>query len=223
MKEDNLEGPDTPESTSPGPKPQAPPEAPAQNAVQASSQSKAPPVKKPAKRGPTYEDLVGDPLADRLREHFPSALISAQAFLGQSIYLVALDSFVDVMVYLRESPQWSFDYLVDLTALDCQGDEKRFCMVYHLYSHRTGALIRVKCRVGEEEIVPSMTSIWETADWLEREAYDMFGIEFGGHPDLKRILLPDDWRGFPLRKDYDLRRQDQTWIQEHLRIREIPE
>lgn len=183
---------------------------------------KARPVaKKPVKKGPSYEDLEQDPLLEKLKENFPGALVSGQLFLDQPIYTVTLDTLFEIMLYLRDSPDWSFDYLIDVTALDNLGEEKRFCVVYHLYSYRTGQLIRVKVRTTGEERVPSVTSIWKGADWLEREVYDLFGIEFVGHPDLRRILLPDDWHGHPLRKDYDIKLQDQTWIKTHLQIRKV--
>lgn len=186
---------------------------------------KPPAAKKPPiKKGPSYEDLADDdPLLEDLRGRFPSGGLTGQSFLGQPIYTVALDVLLDVMIYLKNSDQWAFDYLVDLTCLDYLGDEKRLCMVYHLYSHKFVRLIRVKARAAVDGMVPSVSSVWRTADWLEREAYDMFGVEFSGHPDLRRILLPDDWLGYPLRKDYDIKLQDQAWIRRHLRIRKVPE
>ncbi len=179
-------------------------------------------ARKPVKRGPSYEDLEDDPLLGRLQENFPEGVLGGQRFLGQPIYRIDSESFYDVILYLRDSPDWSFDYLVDVTALDHLGDEKRFELVHHLYSYHTGQFIRLKTRIAEGEVVPSVTSIWKVANWLEREVYDMFGIEFSGHPDLKRILLPEDWIGYPLRKDYDIKLQDQAWIRNHLRIRKTP-
>ncbi len=179
--------------------------------------------KPPVKKGPSYEELTDDPLLKDLRNRFPNRVLSGQSFLGQPIYTIALDALLDVMQYLKENDEWAFNYLVDLTCLDYIGDEKRFCMVYHLYSYRSNRLIRIKARAAVGEMVPSMAPLWRTADWLEREAYDMFGIEFSGHPDLRRILLPDDWLGYPLRKDYDIKLQDQAWIRNHLRIRKVPE
>ncbi len=181
-----------------------------------------PAARKPVQRGPAYEDLEDDPLLADLKQHFPGTEITGQAFLGQPIYTVGGDVLYDVMLLLRDKPEWNFDYLVDLTALDYLPETPRFCLVYHLYSYPEGPLIRVKARISEGEYAPSVTSIWATADWLEREVFDMFGIEFSGHPDLRRILLPEDWHGFPLRKDYDIKLQDQAWIRKHLRIRKVP-
>lgn len=180
-----------------------------------------PAPKKPIKKGPTYQDLEQDPLLEKLREHFPDAILQGQLFLGQAIYTVRLDALFEIMVYLRDSPEWSFDYLIDVTALDEFEEEKRFCIVYHVYSYQIGKLIRLKARAAEGESAPSVCSIWKAANWLEREVFDMFGIEFSGHPDLRRILLPDDWHGHPLRKDYDIKLQDQAWIQKHLQIRKV--
>ncbi len=181
------------------------------------------PKPKPKAKKPAYEDMEEDVLLDSLKGQFPQGIVSGQVFLEQSIYNVTLDRLYDVMLYLRDHGEFSFDYLVDLTALDYLGDEERFVLVYQLYSYQTSRLIRVKARLPEDEPAPSVTSIWRTANWLEREVYDMFGIEFSGHPELRRILLPDDWRGYPLRKDYDIKLQDQTWIKNHLRMRKLPD
>lgn len=199
-------------------------------AAKAAGKSDAPPKKakparpakprRPVKKGPTYEDVEGDEPIAALKERLGEALESAQSFLEQTILTVSPSALYDAMSFLRE--EQDYDYLIDLTALDYQGDEKRWCLVYQLYSYSTGRLLRVKSRLSEGEVPASVTPIWNVADWLEREVYDMFGIEFSGHPDLRRILLPDDWHGYPLRKDYDIKLQDQSWIQKHLKIRKVP-
>jgi NADH-quinone oxidoreductase subunit C len=221
-EEDTKAGQGKPE---PKKAPEARPDKPAAGAAAGAAGGAAKPVppKKPVKKVLSYEDLVEDALLGDLQQRFGSLVVSGQKFLNQPIYTIDSQGLADIMLYLRESPQWSFDYLVDLTALDYSGDPKRFCLVYHLHSHKMGHLVRVKARIGEEESPPSVVGIWQTADWLEREVFDMFGIEFAGHPGLKRILLPDDWLGYPLRKDYDIKLQDQAWIRRHLRIRKIPE
>ncbi|MEE8349374.1 MAG: NADH-quinone oxidoreductase subunit C [Acidobacteriota bacterium] len=182
-----------------------------------------PPVRRAKKKAPTYEDLVDDPLLKNLQQKFSEGILSGQSFLDQATYTVSLEVLHDVLLDLRDGTEAQYDYLVDLTALDYLGDEKRFCMVYHLYSHSQKNLIRLRCAVADGESVPSVTDVWKTADWMEREVYDLFGIDFSDHPDLKRILLPDDWHGHPLRKDYDIKLQDQVWIKEHLQIRKTPE
>jgi NADH-quinone oxidoreductase subunit C len=204
---------EAPTPSDPSPKAAAPekPEKPAKPAPKAAK-----------KKALSYEDLEDDALLNRLKEKFSEGIVSGQSFLNQPTYTVSVDCLYDVMIELKDSPDGDFDYLVDLTALDYLEDEKRFCMVYHLYSYKHGKLIRVKARIAEEEVVPSVTSIWKTAGWMEREVYDLFGIEFSGHDHLKRILLPDDWHGHPLRKDYDIKLQDQAWIKKHLHIRKTP-
>lgn len=180
------------------------------------------PVAKRIPKGPTYEDLEQDSILEKLKEKFQEGIISGQSFLNQVVYTVSVDCLYEVLIYLRDDPEWDFNYLVDVTALDFLDDEKRFMIVYQLYSHDSKKLIRLKVPVEEGKVVPSVTSIWKTADWLEREIFDLFGIEFSGHPDMKRILLPDDWQGHPMRKDYDIKLQDQAWIKEHLRITKTP-
>ena len=182
-----------------------------------------PPARPAKKKVPTYEDLVDDPLLESLQKKFSGGILSGQSFLDQATYTIALEVLHDVLLHLRDDAGSDYDYLIDLTALDYLGDVKRFCVVYHLYSHQKKTLIRLRCAVAEGESVPSATNVWRTADWMEREVYDLFGIDFSGHPDLKRILLPDDWHGYPLRKDYDIKLQDQVWIKEHLHIRKTPE
>jgi len=96
--------------------------------------------------------------------------------------------------------------------------EKQFDVVWVLYSFARNERIRVKAQIADGETLPSSVPIWPTANWLEREVFDMFGIRFDGHPDLKRILLPEGWKGFPLRKDYGILQQDQEWVQINLGI-----
>ena len=105
---------------------------------------------------------------------------------------------------LKEDPQLDFNFLMDITAVDYLGKKTpRFEVVYQMYSLSHNRGLRVKVALGEEELeVPSLTSLWKSADWLEREAWDMFGVRFQGHPDLRRILLYDEFQGHPLRKDY---------------------
>ncbi len=196
---------------------------PAKPPAAAKEKAPKPPAKPAKKKVPTYEDLADDPLLKRLQERFSEDILSGQSFLDQETYTVSLGALYDVLLLLRDDADSDYDYLVDFTALDYLGDEKRFCLVYHLYSHRRKSFVRVRCALAEGGSVPSVCSVWKTADWMEREVYDLFGIDFSGHPDLKRILLPDDWHGYPLRKDYDIKLQDQAWIREHLQIRKTPE
>ena len=108
-------------------------------------------------------------------------------------------------LFLRDDPELHFNFLSDLTSLDLfDKDTTRFEVNYHLLSHKNRARLRIKTRVREGEKVPSLTSVWPTSNWHEREVYDLMGIEFENHPDLRRILTPDGWIGHPLRKDYPL-------------------
>jgi NADH-quinone oxidoreductase subunit C len=156
------------------------------------------------------------PMISRLRGQYGSGIREANTHLGQE-YLLADPSLIsELLLVLRDREQ--FDYCVDVTAVHYPEREKQFDLVWILYSFQLNERIRVKAWFGDGEIVPSVVSIWPTANWLEREVFDMFGIRFEGHPDLKRILLPDGWKGHPLRKDYGIIQQDQEWVQINLGI-----
>jgi NADH-quinone oxidoreductase subunit C len=109
-----------------------------------------------------------------------------------------------------------FNLLEDLTAVDWYDRRPRFDVLLNLYSFEKHERVRIKAQV--DDTCPSVARIWTTANWLERECFDMFGLQFEGHPDLKRILLPDEWEGHPLRKDYDILKQDENWVRENLGI-----
>ncbi len=102
--------------------------------------------------------------------------------------------------------------------MDWPKRERRFDLVLNLYSFAKNERLRLKVLLAEDEPVSSVESVWPTANWLEREVYDMFGIVFEGHPNLKRLLLPEEWQGYPLRKDYDILKQDEAWVRENLGI-----
>jgi NADH-quinone oxidoreductase subunit C len=145
--------------------------------------------------------MLAAELAERLRERFPDA-IQARGEVG---VVVARDDLHRALAYLREEEDLSFDFLDDLTASDWPDREPRFWLAYELYSMRHRHRLRVKVGLnGDDARVPSIVSLQPAADWFEREAWDFYGIEFEGHPDLRRIIMPDDWEGHPLRKDYSL-------------------
>ncbi len=121
-------------------------------------------------------------------------------------------------VLLRMFDEQLFDYCVDITAVHYPKREQQFDIVYILYSFHHNQRIRVKTQLRDGERFRSVTGIWPTANWLEREVYDMFGIVFDGHPDLRRILMPDEWKGHPLRKDYPILQQDNDWVKINLGI-----
>ena len=152
----------------------------------------------------------------RLKGRHGSGIREANTYLGQP-YIVADSSLIpELLQVLRDQEQ--FDYCVDITAVHFPDREKQFELVWILYSFPLNERIRVKAAYAETESVPSSVPIWPAANWLEREVFDMFGIRFEGHPDLKRILLPDRWKGHPLRKDYGIIQQDQEWVQINLGI-----
>ena len=153
---------------------------------------------------------------ERLRSQFPDSGLEYKAYLGQNFITGPAAMVLPLLQYLRDAER--FDMLVDLTAVDYPKDEKRFEVIYELYSFDRNERLRVKCRVGVSDTMASIVAVYRGADWLEREAYDMFGIAFQGHPGLKRILMPEEWTGFPLRKDYSIIEMDQEWVQAHLGI-----
>lgn len=157
-----------------------------------------------------------DDLTARLAARFGPAIGEFATYLGQSFLICAPDAVFGIIEYLKE--QEGFDYLVDLTAVHYPNRERAFDLVYILYSFSRNERVRVKTLIAEGQNPQSVTAVHLTADWLERECYDMFGIRFAGHPDLRRILMPDDWRGYPLRKDYAILNMDNRWVQENLGI-----
>jgi NADH-quinone oxidoreductase subunit C len=180
-------------------KPAAPPRPPA-----------APP---PPKEGPVALD---NDLVKRYKEKFGAAILESWIDRKQSILVVARELLAEIATYSRDEEK--FDWLSDLTAVDWPKREKRFDVVLLMYSMEKNERLRIKVQAAENERVPSVQGIWSTANWMEREAFDMFGVVFEGHPDLKRILLPDEWQGHPLRKDYDILTQDTAWVRENLGI-----
>lgn len=139
-----------------------------------------------------------------LRAAMPDAVLEAASFRDQVAVRVPKELIVQVGFFLRDTPELEFDFLTDLTAVDYPSRPQRFDVVLHLYSMTRNHLLRVKAAVGEGETIPSVTPVWKAANWEERECFDMFGVIFSGHPDMRRILLPEDWEGYPLRKDYPL-------------------
>lgn len=146
-------------------------------------------------------------LAARIEETFPGAFVKAAEWRGDVAVTVKREALHDVARFLRDDPSLLFDYIVHVSSVDWPDDEERFEVVYEVYSIRTRRRIRLKTRVPESDcIVDSLTDVWKGADFMEREVYDMMGIRFRNHPDLRRILMPDEYEeGYPLRKDFPLR------------------
>ena len=152
-------------------------------------------------------------IADRIKERFPEEVLGVQEFRGQVSVTVKKGRILDIFRYLHDDPDLFLDYLVDVCGVDYLGKkETRFEVVYHLYSMKHRHALRVKAEVGDDNpSIDSVVPIWAGANWHEREAYDMYGIIFEGHPDLRRVLLPEDWEGYPLRKDYPLKGPEKEW------------
>ena len=145
------------------------------------------------------------PAIKKLEQAFPGVVKKIIMAFGETGIIVDKDDVKRVCRLLKEDKELSFDLLSDFGGVDYQGKkDKRFELVYQLYSTRTHQRLRVKTEVGENESVPTITSIWRAADWPERECHEMFGIEFEGHPDMMRLLTIEEFDGFPLRKDYPL-------------------
>jgi len=186
----------------------------------AGASAPAAPAKPAAPAAPKPPVVLQTPLDNefvtRFRAKFGAALIEAMQDRKQSILTVDRARLVELALHLRDEEK--FDMLADLTAVDWPKREKRFDVVLNLYSFAKNERLMVKVHAADAEEVPSVVSVWPTANWQEREVFDMFGIVFAGHPDLKRILLPDEWQGYPLRKDYDILQQDTAWVRENLGI-----
>jgi NADH-quinone oxidoreductase subunit C len=139
-----------------------------------------------------------------LEATLPGAVTGISYWVGDWTVLVAADRILDVAAHMRHAPDAAFDLCCDVTASDWPPRAERFDVIYCLYSTRHRHRVRLKTKVAENQPYPSVTPIWPAANWLEREVWDMFGINFTGHPDRRRILMPEDWQGHPQRKDYPL-------------------
>jgi len=194
------------ETKSPNPPPGGEPKAAAPAAGHAAPAKPAGPVPIP------WESAM----VSKLKGQYGSGIREADTYLGQNYMVVEPSIVAELLQILRDREQ--FDYCVDITAVHYPEREKQFDLIWILYSFARNERIRVKIMIADGESVPSAVPLWATANWLEREVFDMFGIRFDGHPDLKRILLPDGWKGHPLRKDYGIIQQDQEWVKANLGI-----
>jgi NADH-quinone oxidoreductase subunit C len=203
------------------PKPAAPAPKPAASAAGAAAAAKPapgaaapkaaphpPPVAAPPS-GPTEPpppaDATVPPFIASLQRALGDGVAQLSLYVGDWTVIVPAARVLDAAQHLRTAPDALFDFCSDVTATDWPPrKDARFDVVYCLYSTRLRQRVRMKVRVGENQPLASMTEVWPAANWLEREVYDMFGVNFTGHPDRRRILMPDDWQGFPQRKDYPL-------------------
>jgi NADH-quinone oxidoreductase subunit C len=143
-----------------------------------------------------------------LVENFPGDVGDVSVVLGEAKAVAAPEALVKIMAFLKNDARLLFNVLLDITAVDYRGREPRFEVVYHLLSLSFNSRLRITVKLpGDKPAVESVISLWGSADWLEREVFDMFGIGFAGHPNLKRILLYEEFEGHPLRKDYPIRKR----------------
>jgi NADH-quinone oxidoreductase subunit C len=185
------------------------PAAPAAAAKPAAAAAPAKPVV--PKPEPWDCDLVRS-----LKAQYGSGIREASTYAKQNYMVV--DSSIAYEILLRMRNDELFDYCVDVTAVHYPKREVQFDVVYVLYSFHKNERVRIKTQIKDGEHVRSACSIWPTANWLEREVFDMFGIQFDEHPELKRILMPEDWKGHPLRKDYAILQQDGDWVKNNIGI-----
>jgi NADH-quinone oxidoreductase subunit C len=179
----------------------------------------APP--KPAAAAPKAPAVMAvtpweDDLSRAIKERFGAQVTECSTYVGQKFVVVMPEAAVPAIEFLKLEAD--FDYLVDVTAVDWPKRDERFDLVYILYSFARNERVRVKTYIRDGYKPATAVPVHLTANWLEREVFDMFGIEFAGHPDMRRILMPDEWQGYPLRKDYSIVQQDQQWVQENLGI-----
>ena len=147
----------------------------------------------------------------KIKEKFADSILEIVEFRNELTCVVKKGDIPAICRFLRDDPELSFNFLSCITGVDLPERNPRFDVVYELYSISKNHRLRLKVKVNQEESVPSITSIWSTADWHEREVFDLFGINFEGHPDQRRILMPDDYEGHPLRKDFPLTREEVTF------------
>ena len=158
-----------------------------------------------------------DDLTASVKEQFGDKILECATYRDQKFMVVAPDAVVPIIEHLKLEAD--FDYLVDVTAVHWpKRENQQFDLIYILYSFARNDRVRIKTKIAEGHKPESVVGVHLTANWLEREVFDMFGIEFAHHPDLRRILMPEDWSGHPLRKDYGITQMDQRWVKENLGI-----
>jgi NADH-quinone oxidoreductase subunit C len=179
-----------------------------------------PPPAAPAAAAPKANPLaapVPSRAVDLLRESFADAVVESSSYAGQAIVRLARARLLEALTFLRDHPGLKFDYLSNLSAVHWPKRDKPFEIVYHLASMPKRHRLTVKVDLAEGEEAPCAVPVWPAANWFEREVFDLFGVRFQGHPDLTRILMPDEWTGHPLRKDYPLEGKPE----DHVQYREV--
>jgi NADH-quinone oxidoreductase subunit C len=210
--EHNSEG-STPPPASGGesepPKPKEPAKPPAAKPAAAAHAAPKPPAPMAAV---AWE---GD-VPSLLKERFGDQITACASYLGQNFVVAKPDAVIPILEFLKLEAD--FDYLVDITAVDYPHRPERFDLFYILYSFVRNERVRVKTAIADGAQPQTCVPVHTGANWLEREVFDMFGIQFAGHPDMRRILLPEEWQGFPLRKEMSIIQQDDRWVKENLGI-----
>lgn len=209
MTDEKPTPPETPASegapakaAEPAPAPATPKPA-AEGAAPAAAPKPAAPAAPPKPVGPKPTDASGKPLIAGLAAAVPGAVLEAYEFVGETTAKIAPEHLVEACRHLKEKE--GFTYLVDETAVDWKDRQPRFDVLLLLHSFSRGQeRLRLKVGVAEDGACPTVTGVWETANWMEREAFDMYGVRFDGHPDLRRILTWDGFQGHPLRKDFPI-------------------
>lgn len=160
---------------------------------------------------------IAERAVEKLTAQFPDIFFEVRRFRDEVTVYVPREQIVAVATFLKEDDEVRYNYLSDLTGNDWPDREPRFEVIYHLYSLQHFTRLRLKVRVPEDDCTcPTITGVWGTANWHEREVFDLFGIEFLGHPSLRRILLPEEWEGFPLRQDYEI-----GWEEPEFTVRKV--
>ena len=199
------------EAASPTEKPAAP--APKPAAPKPAAAAHPAPPKAPAVMAATPWE---SDITQHLKEQFGGEITGFSTYLGQNFLVAKPDAVIGILDTLKL--ELDFDYLVDITAVDYPKRADRFDLFYILYSFARNERIRVKTMIPDGYTPATAVTVHLTANWLEREVFDMFGIQFAGHPDMRRILLPEEWQGYPLRKEHSILQQDDAWVQENLGI-----
>ncbi len=155
-------------------------------------------------------------LPSRIKERFPSDVTACSSYLGQNFVTAQPQAVIPLLEFLKLEED--FDYLVDIVAVDYPKRAERFDLIYILYSFSRNERLRLKTAIADGAKPATAVNVHTGANWTEREIFDMFGIQFAGHPDMRRILLPEEWEGFPLRKEVSIIHQDDRWVRENLGI-----
>jgi len=190
-----------------------PPAAPVPSAPKPAAAAHPAPPKPPAVMVTTPWE---SDITKLLKERFTDGITEFSTYLGQNFLVAKPDIAIPILETLKL--ELDFDYLVDVTAVDYPKRADRFEIVYILYSFARNERLRVKACIADGYTPATAVTVHLGANWLEREVFDMFGIQFAGHPNMRRILLPDEWQGYPLRKDYGILQQDDIWVKENLGI-----